>query len=146
MVPRLVSRWWASRRISKAMSSRRQDVSGCWWSSVVRPASAMTWSRSEGGKVPGSARTWSVLKAGPPAGDVAFAPLTHSMAVAVESVGYLLVGGLLGLCGRQDDPAAEHQRLRRGWRANERVACLALLGRKIHGGSKSRATQRLKLG
>ena len=73
MVLRLMSRWWASRRISKAMLSRLQDVSGCWWSSVVLLASAMTWSRSEGGKVPGSARTWSVLKAGQPAGNVALA-------------------------------------------------------------------------
>jgi len=76
------------------------------------------------------------LKAGQSVDHVAFTPLTHGVAVAVEGVGYLSVGRLLGLCGHQDDPTTKDQRLRRGSRADERVECSALLSRKIDGGSK----------
>ena len=68
--------------------------------------------------------------------NIAFPPLTHSVTVAVKGVGNLLVGGLLGLCGTQDDPTTQDHRLRRGSSTDQSVERIALLGGKIHGGSK----------
>ena len=92
----------------------------------------MTCSRSEGGKAPWPAGTGSVLETGQTVDNIAFTPLTHRMAVAVEGVGHLLVGRLLGLGGGQDDPTTQRQRLRRGTRANQSRERLALFGGKLY--------------
>src|SRR5271163_401745 len=101
MVLRLMSRWWASRSISKARLSRVHDVSACWCSSVWLLARLMTCKRSAGGKALGPARAGGVLEASQTCGDEAFPPTTDGVAVAAEVVGQLLVRGLIGLGGVQ---------------------------------------------
>jgi hypothetical protein len=59
------------------------------------------------------------LEAGQTVGNITLTPLTHGVAVAVEGVGDLLVGRLLGLGRPQDDPTPKHHRLRRGSGVNE---------------------------
>jgi hypothetical protein len=73
------------------------------------------------------------LEAGQAVDNIAFTPLTHGMAVAVEGIGHLLVGRLLGLCGGQDDPTPQRHRLRRGASANQSGERLALFGGKLYG-------------
>jgi hypothetical protein len=64
--------------------------------------------------------------------DIAFAPLADGVAVTIQGVGNPLIGRLLGLRGRQDNPAPEGQRLRRRTRADQRVEGIALFGGKNH--------------
>ena len=70
------------------------------------------------------------MEAGQAVNNIAFSPLTHGVAIAVEGIGHLLVGRLLGLRGNQDDPTPQRQRLRRGTRANQGGERLALFGGK----------------
>ena len=95
-------------------------------------ASVMTWSRSEGGKSPRSTGAWSVLEAGQAVDNIAFSPLTHGVAVAVECVGHLLIGPVLGFRRTQNDPAAVDQCLGCRTGANQSVERVALLGGKHH--------------
>ena len=73
----------------------------------------MTCRRSEGGKAPGATGAGSVLEAGQAVRDIAFTPLANGVAVTIQGVGNLLIGRLLGLRGRQDNPTPEGQRFRR---------------------------------
>ena len=111
MVERLRSRWWASLTMVKARSSRLQRVAGWSWSSVLLVARLTTCRRSSGGKAPGSAGAWGILEAGEAVGDEAFAPLADRMPVAIQLLGQLLVGGVVGGGSVEDKPTAERQRL-----------------------------------
>jgi hypothetical protein len=73
------------------------------------------------------------LEAGQTVGNITFTPLTHGMAVAVEGIGHLLVGRLLGLGGTQDDPTPQRHRLRRGASPNQSGQRLALFGGEKYG-------------
>ena len=86
-----------------------------------------------GGKSPRATGAWSVLEAGQAVSHIAFAPLTHGVAVAVEDVSHLLVGRLLGLCGRQDDPTTQSHRLWRRSGADQSDERIALFEGKKHG-------------
>jgi hypothetical protein len=69
----------------------------------------------------------------------AFAPLAHGVPVAVQFAGDLLVGGLVGLGGTQDDATAEGQCLRRGAGAGEGLQLVAdLRGQKQTGAKRKR--------
>jgi hypothetical protein len=121
MVLRLMSRWWASRRISKAKLSRVQELSVCWCSSVRLLARLMTFKRSAGGKAPGTAGTGCVLKTCQAVGDEAFPPSADGVAIAAEVIGYLLISGLIGVGSAQDQSAAKDERLRRGAGPNQSI-------------------------
>ncbi len=95
----------------------------------------MTWSRWSGGKSPGATGAWCVLEASQTVGNIAFPPPTDGVAVAVEGVGHLLVGRLLGLCGSQDDSTTQNHRLRCGSSTDQGNECMALFGGKLHGRS-----------
>jgi hypothetical protein len=58
---------------------------------------------------------------------VAFPPLTHSVAIAAEFVGDLLIGRWLGLGRIQNDATAENKRLRRRMGADKSFKRLTLL-------------------
>jgi hypothetical protein len=66
--------------------------------------------------------------------DVTFPPLTDGVAVAADGIGDLLIGRLPGLCGSQDDPTTQGERLRCGAGANQGGEGLTLLGGKLYGG------------
>src|SRR5579859_2473221 len=111
MVLRLMARWWASRRISKARVSRVHEESACWCSSVWLLAKLRTCKHSAGGKAPGSAGARSVLEALQASGHEAFPPTADGVPITPQLVGDLLVRGLVRLRGVQDQPAAKDQRL-----------------------------------
>lgn len=112
MVERLKTRWWASLRRVKAKSSNVQEESGVGWSSVLLRANVSTRSRSSGGKAPGSSGAGGVLQAGGPLGREAFTPQADGVAVAVQLVRDLLVGGSILVGGAQDEATTEDEGLR----------------------------------
>ena len=61
-------------------------------------------------------------------GHVTFSPLTDRVAVAVECVGDLLIGRLVGFGGTEHNPTAVDHRLGRRTGANQSVERLALFG------------------
>ena len=65
--------------------------------------------RSEGGKAPGSAGARGVLQAFEALGGEPLSPLANRVAITVEFVGNLLVGGLVRVGRPQNDAAAEGQ-------------------------------------
>ena len=119
MVARLTVRAWASLTIVAAISSSVQPWTGRSWLRVVRVAIASTASRPSGGKAPGPAGAWGILKPLHTAGDEAFAPLADGMAVTVQRGGDGLVGRPVRPSGVQDDTAPEGERLGGGPGANE---------------------------
>lgn len=68
------------------------------------------------------------MEAGQSVGSEAFAPLADGVAVAVESLGKLLVGRVVVVGGVEDEAAAEGQGLRGGSGLDERVDLLTELG------------------
>jgi hypothetical protein len=64
------------------------------------------------------------LQAGQARGGEAFPPQADGVAVAVEFGRDLLVGGLVGVGGPQDEPATKDQSLRRGACADQRLELL----------------------
>ena len=127
MVDRLMARWWASLMKVAASSSRLQRVAGWSRSSVLLVARVMTAVSSSGGKAPGSAGAWGVLEASQAVVGEAFAPLADGMAVAVQFVGDLLVGGSILLGRTEDETTAKGQGLRRGPSPEEGFQLLACL-------------------
>src|SRR5262245_8003535 len=119
MVARLRARAWASLRMVAARSLRLQHVAGCSCSWVLLLARLTTWRRTSGGNAPGPARARRILQVRQASGDEALAPQSDGVAVAAQFGGDLLVGGLIGVSGPQDESAAEDQGLRRGVSADQ---------------------------
>jgi hypothetical protein len=69
-------------------------------------------------------------------GDETLAPLADGMAVAVEFGGDVLIGGVVGPGGTQDDAAAKDQGLRRGTGANQTFELRANLRCQFNWGSE----------
>jgi hypothetical protein len=70
------------------------------------------------------------LQSGEAAFGEAFAPQADGMAVAVQSVGDVLVGRAVGGSGPEDDAAAEGQRLGRGTGAGEGLEAVSKVRRE----------------
>jgi hypothetical protein len=105
----------------------------------VLVAIVITASCSSGGKAPGPAGAWGILKSLQASGHEAFAPLADGMAVAVEFGGDLLVGRVVRPGGVQHDAAAEGQRLGRGTGADEGFEPAARRGIQLdHRGERAR--------
>src|SRR6185437_468373 len=92
----------------------------------------MTCRRSSGGKAPRSAGARCILEAGQTVGHIAFSPLTHGVAVAVESVGDLLISRLVGFGGAEHNPTAVNHGLGCRTGANKSVECIALFDGEHH--------------
>src|SRR5450755_114466 len=113
--------------MAAARSLRLQRVAGWSCSSVLLVARLTTATSSSGGKAPGSAGAWGVLQAGKSSHHEAFAPLADGMAVTVQFRSDLLVAGLIGLGGAENEPTTKDQGLRGGASPDEGLELLAKL-------------------
>ena len=123
MVARLMARCAASLTMVRASSSRLQALSGLWCSWVVLLARFTTARRSSGGKAPGSAGAGRVLEAGEALSDEAFTPLADGVPIAIQPLGQLLVGRVIG-GSQQNKAAAKGQGLGCRTGTNERFELL----------------------
>src|SRR4051794_33792514 len=119
-----------------AISSRVQPLTGRSCSVVLLVAVLTTATRVSGGKAPGSAGARRVLKSSQTMLGEAFAPLPDRVAVTVQHRGDLLVGGAVVCGGKQDDAAAEGERLRGGTRPSEGFQLAAEFVGQFDGGAE----------
>ena len=70
------------------------------------------------------------MKAGQAMSDEAFPPLANGVPVAIQLLGELLVGGMVGSGSVEDEAAAESQGLRGGTGANQPLELVAEFGRE----------------
>ena len=98
---------WMARSASDQWEKGKPKSAG------VVVAKTMTLCRSSGGKSPRSTAAREVCQAREALGGEALSPLADRGGVAGELLGYLLVGGTVGLPAAQDKSATKGLRLRR---------------------------------